>query len=47
MVINQKVNGFNETSHTCSLSVEGGHVVVIIIVAQLALHVSEAKFDPG
>jgi hypothetical protein len=46
MVVNQKVNGFNETSHTCSPSVEGGRIVLIIIVAQLAVRVSEAKFDP-
>jgi hypothetical protein len=47
MVINQKVNGFNKTSHTCSSSVEGGCIILIIIVTQLVVHISEAEFNPG
>jgi len=47
IVINQKVNGFNETSHTCSPHVERRRVVLIIIVTQLAVCVSKAKLDHG
>ena len=47
MIVNQKVQGFNEMLHTCSPSIEWRRVILIIVVTQLAVRISESKFDAG
>jgi len=37
--------GLIGTSHTCGPNVKGGFIILIIVVAQLVVHISEAMLE--